>query len=92
MNWDDVARGAALFGQSLEAVASLSAALNKAKGRRRVDGRKQRLEFVMDVDEMTDTLNALRVPVEELLEIVASVERHRVEGEAGNRFQSVEID
>ncbi len=92
MNWDDAARGAALLGQSLEAMGPLNAALDRVKGKRRVDGRKQRLEFVMDVDEFTDALNAYRAPVEELLEIVASVERHRVEGETGNRFQSIEID
>jgi|TARA_R110002012_G_scaffold145224_1_gene303514 hypothetical protein len=91
----EIAHLVTLLGDALEALGPLSAALDRVKGKRKVDGRKQRLEFVMDVDEFTDVLNAYRTPVEELLEVVNSVERkqpRRVEGETGSRFQSIEID
>ena len=101
MNWDDVARGAALLGQSLEAMGPLNAALNKVKGRRKVDGRKQRLEFVMDVDEFTDVLEAFGVPTRELVRVLGEqdngwtshpIPARRVESGARKRFGSVEID
>ena len=91
----EIAHLVALLGDALEALGPLSAALDRVKGRRKVDGRKQRLEFVMDVDEFTDVLNAYRAPVEELLGVVNSVERkqpRRVESGARKRFGSIEID
>ena len=91
----EIAHLVTLLGDALEALGPLSAALDRVKGKRKVDGRKQRLEFVMDVDEFTDVLEAFSVPVGEAMEIVNSVERkqpRRVESGAGNRFQSIEID
>jgi hypothetical protein len=91
----EIAHLVTLLGDALEALGPLSAALDRVKGKRKVDGRKQRLEFVMDVDEFTDVLEAFGVPVAEAMEIVNSVERkqpRRVESGARKRFGSIEID
>lgn len=97
----EIAHLVTLLGDALEALGPLSAALDRVKGKRKVDGRKQRLEFVMDVDEFTDVLEAFSVPTRELVRVLGEqdngwtshpIPARRVESGAGNRFQSIEID